>query len=74
MITNSESNFTYFFAGLGLGAVAGLLFAPRSGEEVRKNVHERSAKALDILNQQVRKLRESAEGMVQKGKEMMIRH
>ncbi|HEY6198753.1 MAG TPA: YtxH domain-containing protein [Candidatus Binatia bacterium] len=68
MITNGKSRFPYFLAGMGLGAVAGLLFAPRSGEETRKDFHERGTKAFDILNQQVRKLRESDEGIVQQGK------
>jgi gas vesicle protein len=71
MISNNESKFPYFLAGIGLGAIGGLLFAPRSGEETRKDFHERGTKALDILNQQVRKLRESAEGIVQQGKQMM---
>jgi gas vesicle protein len=74
MTTNGESKFTYLLVGMGLGAIAGLLFAPRSGEETRKYLRERSTKGLDTLNQQVGKLRESAEGMVQKGKEIMSRH
>jgi gas vesicle protein len=74
MITNGESKFPYFLVGMGLGAIAGLLFAPRSGEETRKYLRERSTKGLDTLNQQAGKLRESAEGMVQKGKEIMSRH
>jgi len=74
MITNGESKFPYFLVGMGLGAIAGLLFAPRSGEETRKYLRERSTKGLDTLNQQAGKLRESTEGMVQKGKEIMNRH
>jgi gas vesicle protein len=73
MITNGESKFPYFLVGIGLGAVAGLFFAPRSGEETRKYLRERSTKGLDTLHQQAGKLRESAEGMVQKGKEIMSR-
>jgi gas vesicle protein len=63
--------FPCFVVGMGLGAVAGLLFAPRSGEETREYLRERSTKGLDTLNQQAGKLRESAEGIVQKGKEIM---
>lgn len=74
MITNGESKFPYFLVGMGLGAIAGLLFAPRSGEETRKYLRERSTKGLDTLNQQVRKLRESAEGIVNKGKEFIGPH
>ena len=73
MTTNGESKFPYFLVGIGLGAIAGLLLAPRSGEETRKYLRERSTKGLDTLSQQAGKLRESAEGMVQNGKEIMSR-
>jgi gas vesicle protein len=73
MKTNDESKFPYFLVGIGLGAIFGLLLAPRAGEETRKYLRERSAKGLDTLNQQAGKLRESAEGMVQKGKEILSR-
>jgi gas vesicle protein len=73
MITNRESKFPYFLLGIGLGAVAGLLSAPRAGDETRKYLRERSTKSLDALNQKAGKLRESAEGIVQKGREFMSR-
>jgi gas vesicle protein len=74
MITHGESNFPYFLVGMGLGAIAGLLFAPRSGEETRKYLRERSTKGLNTLNQQAAKLRESADKIVKKGKEVIGPH
>jgi gas vesicle protein len=74
MRTNGDFKLPYFLIGMGLGAIAGLLFAPRSGEETRKYLREQSNKGLDTLNQQAGKLRESAEGMVEKGKEFVGRH
>jgi gas vesicle protein len=74
MQTNGESKFSYLLIGLGLGAIAGLLLAPRSGEETRKYLRERSNKGLDTLNQRAGKLRESAEGIVKKGKEFIGPH
>jgi len=74
MQTNGESKFSYLLIGLGLGAIAGLLLAPRSGEETRKYLRERSNKGLDTLNQRAGKLRESAEGIVKKGKEFIGSH
>ena len=71
MRTNGEFKFSYLLIGLGLGAIAGLLFASRSGEETRKYLRRRSNKSLDYLNQQARKLRENAEGIVKKGKEFI---
>jgi gas vesicle protein len=74
VITHGESKFPYFLVGLGLGAIAGLLFAPRSGEETRKYLRERSTKGLDTLNQQAEKLRKSADKIVKKGKEFIGPH
>jgi len=74
MKTNDEFKFSYFLVGMGLGAIAGLLLAPRSGEETRKYLRERSNKGLDTLNQQAGKLRESADKIVKKGKEFVSRH
>ena len=74
MRTNGEFKFSYLLIGLGLGAIAGLLFASRSGEETRKYLRERSNKGLDTLNQRAGKLRESAEGIVKKGKEFIGPH
>jgi gas vesicle protein len=72
--TNGEFKFPYFLIGVGLGTLAGLLLAPRSGKETRKSLRERSNKSLDYLNQQRKKLRESAEGIVNKGKEFIGPH
>jgi gas vesicle protein len=71
MKTNGESQFPYFLIGIGFGAIAGLLLAPRTGEDTRKYLRERTRKGLDTLNRQAGKLRESAEEMVVKGKGFM---
>ena len=68
MNTNVESTFSYFLAGIAVGAIAGLLLAPRSGENTRKSLRERRNKGLDILNKPPKKLRESAEAVVKKGR------
>ena len=73
MITSGESKLPYLLVGIGLGAVAGLLLALRAGEETRKNLSERSNKALDTLHRQAGRLREGAGAVVQKGKEIMGR-
>jgi gas vesicle protein len=67
MKRNGEFKFSYFLIGISIGAIAGLLFAYRSGEEPRKYFRD----SLDYLNRQAGKLRESAERIVQKGKKLM---
>jgi gas vesicle protein len=70
MIRNDKfSSFPYLLIGIGIGIVAGLLLAPRSGEETRQDVRLRANEALDYLNHQAEKLRDGAEKVVSKGKE-----
>ncbi len=38
MNVNVSDKLIYFAAGCGIGAVLGLLFAPRSGQEIRQNL------------------------------------
>jgi gas vesicle protein len=73
MKTNSESKFSYLLIGLGLGAIGGLMAALLGRKETRELLRERSRKTLDYLNQQGKKLRETTEGVVEKGKKL-VRH
>jgi gas vesicle protein len=38
MSDNRTDNIGWFFAGLGLGAVVAILFAPKSGRDTRKGI------------------------------------
>jgi gas vesicle protein len=71
MTTNGESKFSYLFVGLGLGAIGGIMAAILARKETRELLRDRSINGLDYLNQQVEKLRESAEVIVKKGKEFI---
>lgn len=74
MTTNGESKFSYLLIGLGLGAIAGLMAAILARKETREVLRERSGKSLDYLYQQAGKLRETADGIVKKGKEFIGPH
>ena len=74
MFRNDElSGFPYLLIGIGIGVVAGLLLAPRSGEEMREDIRRRTNEGVDYLNQQADKLRDGAEKVVSKGKEWIGR-
>ena len=74
MLRNDESTgFPYLLLGIGIGMVAGLLLAPRSGEEIREDIRRRTNEGVDYLNQQAEKLREGAVKVVTKGKEWVGR-
>ena len=55
---NSSLRIGYFIAGVGIGAIAGVLFAPKSGEESRGD-----------MTRKVRELRTRAEDLVETARE-----
>jgi gas vesicle protein len=73
MAGNGGSKFGYFLAGMGIGAVIALLFAPRSGEETREYIKEKYEDARDEARRRVRELRDRAEEYTEKGKEFVGR-
>jgi len=44
-----KSGFGYFLLGLGIGVAAGLLWAPRSGEETRALLADKAGESADYL-------------------------
>ena len=74
MGTNGESKFSYLLIGLGLGAIGGLMSALLGRKDTRELLRERSRNSLDYLNQQAGKLRESADVIVKKSKELIGPH
>lgn len=73
MADNGGSKFAFFLAGLGIGAVVGILFAPRSGEETRELLRDRFDDARDLTARKARELKERAEELAEKGKDFVGR-
>jgi gas vesicle protein len=44
MAERDGNGFLWFLAGLGVGAVVGVLYAPRSGDEMRDVIRRKAAK------------------------------
>ena len=68
-----DSKFPYFLLGLGVGFVAGILVAPRSGEETIQYLKEKAGEGKDYLQKQQEGLKGSAQGVVEKGREALLR-
>jgi gas vesicle protein len=50
---NGGDKFLYFIAGAGIGAVLGLLFAPKSGRETRELIARTANESRDFFNSKV---------------------
>jgi gas vesicle protein len=67
------TSFPYVLIGIGIGLLAGVLLAPRSGEEIRRDVRRRASEGLDYLNEQAGRFRGGAEKVASKGKKWIGR-
>lgn len=71
MKTQAEPRIPSLLVGIGVGAIGGLIAALLARKETRDLLCERSAKSLEYLHQQGNKLRETSEGIREKGKAML---
>ncbi len=65
----SSSSLGWFLAGLGIGALAGVLYAPKSGEETRDDLAAQARDAKEKANQYVGQGKEQLNDYVDKGRE-----
>lgn len=72
-MSDSGSKFTFFLAGLGIGALVGVLFAPQTGEDTRKYLSQKADEGRQYAQRRARELRERAEDMVDRGKDAVDR-
>ena len=71
-MSDSDSNsFLWFLAGLGIGALAGVLYAPRSGSETRDAIRSRAEEGRDYMRDRARQAREQANDWMDRGKEVL---
>ncbi len=71
MNTKNESGLSYFWVGLGLGAIGGFLSALLALKESRECLRNEGAQSLEYLSGGRKKLWERAEGLAQKGREFI---
>jgi gas vesicle protein len=70
---NNGGGIGWFIAGLGLGALIGLLFAPKSGSETRDLLASRANEGRDYLRNQSQTARDSVGQWIDRGKEAIDR-
>ena len=73
MHNSNGSNVSIFLVGLGIGALAGILFAPQSGEESRKYLTRRAEDGKDYAQRKARELRDRATDAMDHSKQLVAR-
>jgi gas vesicle protein len=71
MADTDGSSFLWFVAGLGVGAVVGLLYAPRSGDETREAIRSKAQEGTEKARDQARRAKEQASEWVDRGNDVI---
>lgn len=67
------SKVTFFLVGLGIGALVGILFAPKSGEETRDYLLDKAEEGREYAQRKARELKDRADDLVERGKSVASR-
>jgi len=68
---DNSNSFMWFLAGLGFGALIGVLYAPRSGKETRDALKNTAQEGTEYLKNRGREARETVNQWVDRGKEVV---
>jgi gas vesicle protein len=71
MTENIHSTAGYFLAGLAIGSLVGIVFAPKSGEGTREFLSKKVKEGSKHARKKARELRERADDLVDRGKELV---
>jgi len=71
MADRDGNSFLWFLAGLGVGAVVGVLYAPRSGDEMRDAILSKAQESTERARHHARRAREQASDWVDRGREVI---
>ena len=69
--SNNGLGVAWFLAGLGVGALIGILYAPKSGRETREDLAQSAREGSEYLKARGRQAAERAGQIVDKGKEQV---
>ncbi len=66
---NKINGLAWFVAGLGVGALVGILYAPKAGRETREDLMNGAREGTEYLRNRTRQAAEQVGSLVDKGKE-----
>lgn len=67
---DSITSIVWFLAGLGVGALVGVLYAPSAGSEMRETLRSKADDGREFVKERARKAREQASDLVDRGREV----
>jgi gas vesicle protein len=70
MSDKDNSSILWFLAGLGVGAVVGVLYAPSAGSEMRDSLRSKADEGREFMKERARKAKEQASDLVDRGREV----
>src|ERR1700691_2062133 len=71
MSDRDGNSFVWFLAGLGVGALVGVLYAPKAGSETREELRARAEEGREYMRTRAREAKEQASGWVDRGREVV---
>ncbi len=71
MSDRDGNSFLWFLAGLGVGAVVGVLYAPKAGAEIRQTIREKAEEGRDFLRDRAREAQDQASQWVDRGRDYL---
>jgi gas vesicle protein len=71
MSDHDGNSFVWFLAGLGLGALVGVLYAPKAGSETREAIRARAEEGSEYVRNRAREARSQASEWVDKGRDVV---
>lgn len=71
MSDRDSSGVLWFFAGLGIGAVVGILYAPHSGSETREALRSKAEEGREYVRNRARDARQQAAEWTDRGREVL---
>jgi gas vesicle protein len=71
MSDRDGNGFLWFLAGLGIGAAVGVLYAPKSGDELRQQLREVAEDGRNNVKEKARQAKEQAGTWADKGRDYL---
>jgi gas vesicle protein len=74
MANDNQQAFGWFLAGLGIGALVGILYAPKSGRETREDIAATAKDGTEYVRGRAREVADQAGVLVERGKGQAVQY